>query len=399
MTIESERIRLIFLDNLKIFFVILVIFTHVMVTYGGRGSWYYYATLNETFPVDIVATIALYMIAGIAAIFLPSIMGLFFLMGGFFTPKSFERKGAASFWKERLLRLGIPVLLYVLVVNPAIYYLLAVQGVEPWSSTLVAGSFLEYYLSNFQSLPHFVRFITTFAITWFLVVLLILTAVYTIWNRISMSDAIRQRIPDELPIPKFVYLLLLTIGLGVLSFIIRIPFPIEQWPLGLPIGYMIQYLMMFSVGVVAVRYGWIDQMRRHHVKVWAATISTVVILYFTYFFVFVGVEADYTLFFGGLNQEALVFALVDNIICMGMIFVLIKLFYAKFNAGGVRQKFLADNSYLVYLIHPFIVIPVSLGIASWVLSPLVKLSIVVPVSIILCYLITYLIRLLFRKMS
>ena len=143
MNEESETKRLIFLDNLKILFVILVIFTHVMVTYGGRGSWYYYATLNETFPVDIITVIILYMIAGTAAVFLPSIMGLFFLMGGFFSPRSLERKGVTKFWKERIFRLGIPVLLYVLLINPVFYYLLAAQGIEPWSSTLLAGSFLE----------------------------------------------------------------------------------------------------------------------------------------------------------------------------------------------------------------------------------------------------------------
>ncbi|MHA2213483.1 MAG: acyltransferase family protein, partial [Candidatus Thorarchaeota archaeon] len=130
MTGEPEQIRLIFLDNLKTFFVVLVIFTHVMVTYGGRGSWYYYATLNETYPADIFTIISLYMIAGIAAILLPSIMGLFFLMGGYFTPRSLERKGVSSFWKERLIRLGIPVLLYVLLINPIIYYILAVSGIE-----------------------------------------------------------------------------------------------------------------------------------------------------------------------------------------------------------------------------------------------------------------------------
>jgi hypothetical protein len=384
------------MDNLKIFFVVLVIFTHVMVTYGGRGSWYYYATLNETFPVDIITTIVLYMIAGIAAIFLPSIMGLFFLMGGYFSPRSLEHKGVTSFWKERILRLGIPVLLYVVLINPMFYYLLAVQGILPWSSSLIAGSFVEYYLGNFQSLSGIVQFITTFSITWFLVVLLIFTAVYTIWTK---SGSLHQRIPEELSIPKFIYLLLLALVLGILSFLVRIPFPIEQWPLGLPIGYMIQYFMMFCVGVIAVRYGWIHQMRRHHVKVWAITIFAVVMLYFTYFFVFVGVDADYTLFFGGPNQEALVFALVDNIICMGMIFVLIKLFYAKFNTGGNVQKILADNSYLVYLIHPFIVIPISLALAPVFLSPLVKLAIVVPTSIILCYLIAFLIRLPFRRAS
>ncbi len=396
MTIESERARLIFLDNLKIFFVILVIFTHVMVTYSGRGSWYYDAIQNETLIFDTITIIALYMIAGIAAIFLPSIMGLFFLMGGYFSPRSLERKGVSAFWKERILRLGIPILLYVVLINPIFYYLLAVQGILPWSSSLTAGSFVEYYLGNFQSLSGIVQFITAFSITWFLVVLLIFTAIYTIWTRI---DSIKGRIPEELTIPKFIYLLLLAIGLGFLSFVVRIPFPIEEWQLGLPIGYMIQYFMMFSVGVVAVRYGWINQMRKHHVKVWAATIFVVVMLYFTYFFVFVGVDADYRVFFGGLHTEALVFALVDNIICMGMIFVLIKVFYAKFNTGGNLQRKVADNSYLVYLIHPFVVVPISLTLAPVFLSPLVKMVIVVTVSIVICYMIGALISLLFRKIK
>jgi len=399
MTIESVKERLIFLDNLKILFVILVIFTHVMVTYGGQGSWYYYATLNESNPVDTITIITLYMIAGFAGIFLASIMGLFFLMGGYFSPRSYDRKGVSSFWKERLLRLGIPVLLYVLLINPVIYYLLASLGIQPWSSTLQSGSFVEYYLSNFQSLSSFVGFITTFAITWFLVVLLIFTAVYTIWRQITKSDSMQQRIPEVLPIPKFIYLFFLAIGLGILAFFVRIAFPVEQWPLGLPLAYLIQYFMMFSVGVIAYRYDWINQMTRHHAKVWAITIFVVVMLYFTYFFVFVGVDSDYTLFFGGPNLEALVFALVDNIICMGMIFVLLKIFHAKLNTRGKMLKNLADSSYLVYLIHPFIVIPISLGIASVSLSPLIKLAIVVPVSVILCYLIPYLIRHLFRKVS
>ena len=219
--VQSNPTRIFFLDNLRLFLTILVVLHHTAITYGADGSWYYYATLNEVFPVDIAATIALYMIAGIAAIFLPSIMGLFFLMGGYFSPRSLERKGVSSFWKERILRLGIPVLLYVVLINPIFYYLLAVQGILPWSSSMAASSFVEYYLGNFQSLSRIVQFMTTFSITWFLVVLLIFTVVYTIWTK---SDSLHRHIPEELPIPKFIYLLLLAIGLGFLSFLVRIPF-------------------------------------------------------------------------------------------------------------------------------------------------------------------------------
>jgi len=365
-------------------------FTHVMVTYVGRGSWYYYATLNEDNPTDILTLIILYMIAGLAGIFQASLLGLFFLMGAYFTPKSYDRKRVSSFWRERFLRLGIPILLYILIINPIIIYLLASGGIQPYSSIpRMQGSFIEYYLSNFQSLVIFVEFITEFTIMWFLVVLLIFTAVYTIWRQITKIDSIQQRIPKELPIPKYIYLLLLAIGLGFISFLIRIAFPVEIWPFGLPIAYMIQYFMMFSVGIIAYRYGWFEQITRNHVKAWAITIFVVVMLFFTYFFVFVGADSDYRVFLGGPNLEALIFALVDNIICMGMIFVLIKIFYAKFNKQGKILKNLSDSSYNMYLIHPFVVISISLTIASIPLSPLIKIAIVLPVAFILCYLISH----------
>jgi hypothetical protein len=390
MNTESKKPRLIFLDNLKIFFAFLVILTHVRVTYGGEGWWYYISSGNEANPIDMFTTIIFYMTAGFAGIFQASLMGLFFLMGSYFTPKSYDRKGISAFWKERLIRLGIPVLLYVLIINPVIFYLLAAAGIQPWASyPRLQTSFIEYYLSNFQSLGNFINFLTEFTISWFLVVLLIFTAVYTIWRQITKIGSIQKHIPKELPIPKNIYLLLIAVGLGFLAFLVRIPFSIIDVPLGLPFAYMIQYFMMFSVGIIAYRYGWFEKMTRRHVKVWVIIISAVVILFFTYFFVIVGVESDFSVFFGGFHIEALIFALVDNIACMGVIFVLIKIFYAKFNKQGITLKNLADSSFHMYLIHPFVVIPVSLSIAFIPISPIIKLFVVFSISIILCYLISH----------
>jgi len=112
-------------------------------------------------------------------------------------------------------------------------------------------------------------------------------------------------------------------------------------------------------------------------------------LFFAYFFGIVGVDSDFTTFMGGFNANALIFALVDNIASMGMIFVLIKIFYAKFNKQGKLLKNLADSSYYMYLIHPFVVIPLSLGIAFIPFSPILKLTIVLLASIILCYLLSH----------
>jgi peptidoglycan/LPS O-acetylase OafA/YrhL len=145
-----KKPRLIFLDNIRIFFAILVIFTHVRVSYGGEGSWYYISILNESNPTDTFTIILFYMIAAFGGIFQASLMGLFFLMGAYFTPKSYDKKSISTFWKERLLRLGIPILLYIMVFNPIISYLLAAGGIEPYSSSPnLQGSFIEYYLSKF----------------------------------------------------------------------------------------------------------------------------------------------------------------------------------------------------------------------------------------------------------
>ncbi|KKK42920.1 MAG: glucans biosynthesis protein [Candidatus Lokiarchaeum sp. GC14_75] len=248
---------------------------------------------------------------------------------------------------------------------------------------------IKIYISKFQSPGNFLGFLTSFSITWYLVLLLIFSAIYTIWHQISKIDSIQQRIPKELHIPKFIYLLLLAFGLGFLSFLIRLISPVERFPFGIPFAYIIQYFLMFSVGIMAYRYGWFEQMTKHNVKVWAITIFATVILFFTYFFVFVGVDSDYSLFLGGPNLNAFIFALVDNIASMGMIFVLIKIFYVKFNKQGKILQNLADSSFHIYLIHPFIVIPLSLGIAFIPLSPLIKLIFVLLVSVILCYLISH----------
>ncbi|MFW9941952.1 MAG: acyltransferase family protein [Candidatus Thorarchaeota archaeon] len=390
MNTESKRPRLLFLDNIKILFAILVIFTHVRVTYGGEGWWYYMITDNESNPVDTFTEIFFYMSAGLGGIFQASLLGLFFLMGSYFTPGSYDRKGVGAFWKERLIRLGIPVLLYVVVINPTIFYLLAAGGIKPWSTyPRMQGSFIDYYLSNFESLENFVEYLTEFTITWFLVLLLIFTAIYTIWRHLTKIDSIQQRIPNELYIPKYIYLFLLAIGLGFLAFLIRIPFPLNDVPLGLPFAYMIQYLIMFCVGIIAYRYGWFEQMTKRHVKIWAITIFITVMLFFTYFFVFVGVDSDFSVFLGGLHFNALILALVDNIASMGMIFVLIKIFYSKFNKQGKMLQNLADSSFYMYLIHPFVVIPLSLGIKLISISPFIKLAIVFPLSVIICYLISH----------
>ena len=386
MKTETKKPRMIFLDNIKVLFTILVIFQHARVTYNGAGWWYYI----ESNPDDLYSVIFFTTLTSIGGLVQASLLGLFFLMGGYFTPKSYDRKGASSFWKERLRRLGIPLLVYILIINPIMLYGLAAVGVEPWSSNpTMQGSFLEYYLSNFESVESLILFLTNYGPMWFLFVLLILTAVYTLWRLITRPDAVQQYIPKEFPIPRYFYLLLFAIGLGIVTYLVRILFSIDNRPFGIPFAFMIQYLMMFTVGVIAVRYGWFEKMTEGHVKAWSITMAVALVLFYLYAILFVGMDADFSVFMGGSSIAALAWVLAESIICVAMIFVLIPIFRLKFNHQGKLLKNLSASAYQMYLIHPPILVFVALGFASIQLIPVVKLAIVFPLTVILCYLISH----------
>ncbi len=198
-----------------------------------------------------------------------------------------------------------------------------------------------------------------------------------------------RKIPKELPIPRYLYLLLPAISLGFLTFLIRIFYPIDVRPLEIPLGQIIQYLMMFGVGIISVRYLWFEKMTRKHVKLWLTTIIVSAVLIYIDFFLVLGVNADLIVFSGGLNFHALLFAIADNVICMGVIFVLIKVFYAKFNRQGPLLRNISTSAYHMYLVHPPILVALSIGIASLELGPILKIGIVFPLAFLICYLVSY----------
>jgi peptidoglycan/LPS O-acetylase OafA/YrhL len=137
MTALSTRAdtRLYGLDNLRVFLTALVVLHHAAVTYSHIPLWYY----TEP-PHDGSATALDVFLVLNQAYF----MGFFFLIAGFFTPGAVDRKGVGRFVRDRLVRLGIPLLLFVVVVR-------AVVGIPGWS---VSGlPFWEYYLVSWDPGP------------------------------------------------------------------------------------------------------------------------------------------------------------------------------------------------------------------------------------------------------
>ncbi|MEJ2265189.1 MAG: acyltransferase family protein [Anaerolineales bacterium] len=106
--------RLLFVDNIRIFLTILVILHHLIIIYSGSGGWIWYEGRQD----EITSALGSWFTAINHSYF----MGLFLLIAAYFVPGSYDRKGAARFLKDRLIRLGIPLAVYSWIIRPLFLY-------------------------------------------------------------------------------------------------------------------------------------------------------------------------------------------------------------------------------------------------------------------------------------
>lgn len=131
-TRPPSKPRLQYLDHVKVFLTIVVVVFHCTCVFDGSGVFainvYGTDTLksdwkqdSEAFPLMSNA-FAKYFGFWFEMVNNAYFMGLFFFISGFFTPSSFERKGAHDFLKDKFKRYGIPVIVAYLILQPAVFY-------------------------------------------------------------------------------------------------------------------------------------------------------------------------------------------------------------------------------------------------------------------------------------
>ncbi len=147
--------------------------------------------------------------------------------------------------------------------------------------------------------------------------------------------------------------------------------------------------MMFIVGVITYRHDWFQKIDNFQIKIWIIIILASAIFFIFYILFIFGIESDFEVLAGSFTLPALIYATIDNIICMGMIFVLIPIFHYKFNTQGNLAKRLSVSAYDMYLIHAPVLVFVSLLAATIELLPFIKLFIASIITIVLCFLVSY----------
>lgn len=111
---ESSK-KLLYIDNIKVLLTVLVVLHHTFIAYSASEGWYY----NQ--PTNILG--ARILTTAIISINQSFFMGYFFLLAAYFTESSYSRKGAFTFIKDRLIRLGVPLLFYSFLLTPFMCYL------------------------------------------------------------------------------------------------------------------------------------------------------------------------------------------------------------------------------------------------------------------------------------
>lgn len=105
--------RLLYIDNIKIFLIILVILHHVGQGYGPTGGWWFYMSSQPE---------KLEWMGRFFAVNASFFMGLFFMISGYFFAPSFDKKGFKKYTIDKLIRYGIPLVFVYWLMMPFIFY-------------------------------------------------------------------------------------------------------------------------------------------------------------------------------------------------------------------------------------------------------------------------------------
>jgi glucan biosynthesis protein C len=321
----ETRSRVVWVDRLRIALTLLVLAHHAADTYATISDWYVPEPGHDPSAFGLTVFIVVDQ---------AWFMGLFFLLSGLFVPGSADRKGLGRFTRDRLLRLGVPVIAYVVVIRPL--------------CLVPAALYLREQRGDSFSVAGFLATAGDPGVTWFLEVLLVCTLGYVLVRLLRRRPAPG---PADLRLRQVLgFVTVLAALTWVWQWIVP---PGSYWPVaGLPTpNFLPQYVLFFAAGPAAARRGWFDRLPNR-----AALPAGVALLVGTVLYApTVGGPVDV----GHLAAGAAA-ALGLALFAVGAAVLLVVAFRGLLNRPAGRvTRFLADQSMIVYLVHPAVLVGVA----------------------------------------
>jgi fucose 4-O-acetylase-like acetyltransferase len=353
--------RAYFLDRIRVILTILVIAHHSAITYGASGSWFI-----KLAPEDGPSAPALTLLVAVNQAFF---MGFFFLISGYLTPSSYDRKGWSAYVRDRVLRLGLPILVFGFGIGPMTVAIAETRG---WD-----------FVPRWLALMGEFRFVM--GPMWFAYALLLFTLAYVLWRRF-----VAVRPGPKRPIPDHATWVLAALGVGLAALIIRQFVPVGEEVLNLQLGYFASYVFLFVVGCVAERYGWLESVKRRHAMPWLIALAIAIPLLPAA--LIVGESFGATNFATGLSFPAVFYAFWEPVAAWGVIAGSLWYFQLRWGERDRRWGFLSRQSYGAFILHPPVIVGAALLMEPLPLPPIVKFLLLTTVGTAVSFSAAWVIR-------
>ncbi|ABD89817.1 acyltransferase family protein [Rhodopseudomonas palustris] len=348
-------------DALRGSLTLLVLFHHAAITYGAPGGWFY----REISPNDSPSSQLLMLFVTVNQSYF---MGVFFLLAGYFTPGALRHKGARRFVRDRLWRLGLPLLVFGVLLGPLTVALAWTSKGWPVLPSLISiwrsGTFIPGPL-------------------WFAEALLLFGFAAVLWHlllrRRSGAVAVSKAFPSNRT------LAIAAIATGATSFAIRLWWPVGTAFAGLQFGYFAGYAVLFAAGCIAAEQRWLERIPPESVRLWSRVTLLCLPILPAVVYLGAAVPALQESPEGGLNPLAMLYAFWEPLVAWGIMLWLLTVYQRRFPRLDGLWRSLAARAYTIYIIHPPVLVGVALAWRETAAPLLVKFAITGLVSCAICF--------------
>ena len=370
----TENKRLYYLDNLKIFLIILVVIHHVGQAYGSTGgSWFY------SYPGERVKALGLFFRFN-ASFF----MGLFFFISGYFFPGSFDRHGPRKFIADKLIRFGIPLIFALVLMIPIIEYVKYITYVNHIN-------FKDFYIQQwFGYAPDKTVHspLANFAHLWFIEHLLVYSLLYAIIGTV-LQKCMSSKPAFTVRQVRLYAIIPYIIILGIITNLMRTvwAFPMDRWIgflgfIQMEPAHIPQYLSLFILGILAYRWSFLDSISTPRNMFWFLPGLGIYVLTIA------------QLFRTGSQNAFFMWEYREGLLCVGICIGLLAFFKTYFNQTGRIMQVLSENTYGTYILHVPIVVALQYAFDSVHAGAFTLFVIVSILSIPGAFLVSFFVRLI-----
>jgi fucose 4-O-acetylase-like acetyltransferase len=343
------------IDNLRAVLVAWVIAGHALAGYTVVGGWPYDEVTEATMSRHL--ELILGTILGPTALF---VMGTFFFLSGLLASGSIARHGPAGFARQRLLRLGLPWLLFTLLVWPLLM----------WAAYRSAGHPLPIWEALHARQP----FLDSGPL-WFVQILLYVSLGHALLTWGTQARGFH---------PRAVSLVAMAVAIAAASFIIRLWFPARsQQILDLHLWQWPQCIGLYALGVLVADHGWAERVpvrtaRRCGITVVVAITTGISVAALAGLSDF---KRDGVPFLGGWHWQALSLDVVEaTLVVAGSVWLLSWAQRWLASRNGLSR--VARGAYVAYLLQAPLLIGLEIAGRSLDWPALVKALIVAVIAVI-----------------